>query len=341
MSSAGEPLTNRGHEGLRIMTLQAHLLEQQAYQPQAGGTFSWILSALAISAKIIADKVRRARLENVLGSIGTENVQGEVQQKLDVLANEVLLRCLGGREGVAIVASEENEEPMILRKDSQGTPRYCVLFDPLDGSSNLDVCGGVGTIFSILSHDGRAQRAEDSLLQPGARQIAAGYVLYGSSTVFVLTMGAGVDMFVLDPSIGAFMRVEQNLRIPSGSKNYSVNEGNRKAFPEGYRHYLDWAQSSGYSSRYAGAMVADVHRILLKGGVFLYPPTMKSPEGKLRLMYEANPMAMIVEQAGGKAAAGLGQRILDIQPTAIHQRTPVILGAADQVDAVLTHLTGS
>jgi fructose-1,6-bisphosphatase I len=165
--------------------------------------------------------------------------------------------------------------------------------------------------------------------------------LYGSSTVFVLTTGAGVDMFVLDPSIGAFMRVEQNLRIPSGSKSYSVNEGNRKAFPEGYQHYLDWAQSSGYSSRYAGAMVADVHRILLKGGVFLYPPTMKSPEGKLRLMYEANPMAMIVEQAGGKAAAGVGQRILDIQPTAIHQRTPVILGAADQVDAVLTHLTSS
>jgi fructose-1,6-bisphosphatase I len=341
MNSAGEPLTNSGHDDVRIMTLQAHILEQQVHHPQAGGTFCWILSALSISAKIIADKVRRARLENVLGSIGTENVQGEVQQKLDVIANEVLLRCLGGREGVAIVASEENEEPMILREDSQGVPRYCVLFDPLDGSSNLDVCGGVGTIFSILSHDGRAQRAADSLLQAGARQIAAGYVLYGSSTVFVLTLGKGVDMFVLDPSIGAFMRVERNLRIPSGSKTYSVNEGNRRAFPEGYRRYLDWAQSNGYSSRYAGAMVADVHRILLKGGVFLYPPTIKSPEGKLRLMYEANPMAMIVEQAGGKAAAGIGQRILDIQPTAIHQRTPVILGAADQVDAVLTHLAGS
>jgi fructose-1,6-bisphosphatase I len=323
------------------MTLQAHILEEQVRYPQASGTFSWILSALSISAKIIADKVRRARLENVLGSIGTENVQGEVQQKLDVIANEVLLRTLGGREGVAIVASEENEEPMILREDNQGIPRYCVLFDPLDGSSNLDVCGGVGTIFSILSHDGRTRRAADSLLQAGARQIAAGYVLYGSSTVFVLTIGQGVDMFVLDPSIGAFMRVERHLRIPSGSKSYSVNEGNRKAFPEGYRGYLDWAQSNGYSSRYAGAMVADVHRILLKGGVFLYPPTIKSPEGKLRLMYEANPMAMIVEQAGGKAVAGLGQRILDIHPTAIHQRTPVILGAADQVDAVLTHLASS
>ncbi len=320
------------------MTLQAHILEQQVHHPQAGGTFSWILSALSISAKIIADKVRRARLENVLGSVGTENVQGEVQQKLDVIANEVLLRTLGGREGVAIVASEENEEPVILREDTQGVPRYCVLFDPLDGSSNLDVCGGVGTIFSILAHDGRARRAEDSLLQAGLRQIAAGYVLYGSSTVFVLTIGAGVDMFVLDPSIGAFMRVERNLRIPSGNKTYSVNEGNRKSFPEGYRRYLDWAQSSGYSSRYAGAMVADVHRILLKGGVFLYPPTQKSPEGKLRLMYEANPMALIVEQAGGKAVAGPGRRVLDIEPNAIHQRTPVILGAADQVDAVLAHL---
>jgi fructose-1,6-bisphosphatase I len=274
----------------------------------------------------------------VLGSVGTENVQGEVQQKLDVIANDVLLRTLGGREGVAIVASEENEQPVILREDGKGIPRYCVLFDPLDGSSNLDVCGGVGTIFSILAYDGGAQRAQDSLLQPGARQVAAGYVLYGSSTVFVLTTGTGVDMFVLDPSVGAFMRVERNLRIPSGNKTYSVNEGNRKTFPDGYQRYLDWAQGNGYSSRYVGAMVADVHRILLKGGVFLYPPTHKSPDGKLRLMYEANPMAMIIEQAGGQTVAGVGQHILEIQPTAIHQRTPVILGSADQVDALLAHL---
>lgn len=324
-------------DDLRIMTLQAHILEEQAHQPHAAGAFSWILSALSISAKIIADKVRRARLENVLGSMGAENVQGEVQQKLDVLANEVLLRTLGGREGVAIVASEENEEPVILREDSQSSARYCVLFDPLDGSSNLDICGGVGTIFSILLHD-RDARGQDSLLQPGHRQIAAGYVLYGSSTVFVLTLGRGVDMFVLDPSVGAFMRVERTLKIPAGNKTYSVNEGNRQSFPAGYRGFLDWAQGQGYSSRYAGSMVADVHRILLKGGVFLYPPTAKSPEGKLRLMYEANPMAMIIEQAGGKAVASPRQRILDIAPKAIHQRTPVILGAADQVDSVLAHL---
>ena len=327
-------------DSLRITTLQAHILDERVHNSQPGGTFSWILSALSISAKIIADKVRRARLENVLGSVGAENVQGEIQQKLDVLANEVLLRTLGGREGVAIVASEENEEPVILREDdATGTSRYCVLFDPLDGSSNLDICGGVGTIFSILAHDSQSKKAVDSLLQPGARQVAAGYVLYGSSTIFVLTMGSGVDMFVLDPSVGAFMLVERNLRIPSGNKTYSVNEGNRKTFPEGYQRYLDWAQSNGYSSRYAGSMVADVHRVLLKGGVFLYPPTKKAPAGKLRLMYEANPMAMIVEQAGGKTLADDKQRILDIQPTAIHQRTPVILGAADQVDAVVAHLT--
>jgi len=338
MNTEAAPSQNTGREDLRIMTLQSHILEQESHHPKASGTLSWILSALSISAKIIADQVRRARLENVLGSVGTENVQGEVQQKLDVIANDVLLRTLGGREGVAIVASEENEEPVILRTDDKGIPRYCVLFDPLDGSSNLDVCGGVGTIFSILAHDGRAQRPQDSLLQPGTRQVAAGYVLYGSSTVFVLTTGTGVDMFVLDPSIGAFMRVERNLRIPSGNKTYSVNEGNRKTFPDGYQRYLDWAQSNGYSSRYAGAMVADVHRILLKGGVFLYPPTKKSPDGKLRLMYEANPMAMIIEQAGGKTVAAVGQRIVDIQPTAIHQRTPVILGSGDQVDAVLAHL---
>jgi fructose-1,6-bisphosphatase I len=314
--------------------LQSHILAEQAHHPNATGTLSWILSALSISAKIIADKVRRARLENVLGSVGQENVQGEVQQKLDVIANDVLLGTLAGRAGVAIVASEENEEPVILREQQEGVPRYCVLFDPLDGSSNLDICGGVGTIFSILSHDAGIEPARDSLLQPGVRQVAAGYVLYGSSTVFVLTLGKGVDLFVL----GSFMRVERNLRIPSGNKTYSVNEGNRKSFPVGYQRYLDWAQSNAYSSRYTGAMVGDVHRILLKGGVFLYPPTAKAPQGKLRLMYEANPMAMIIEQAGGKTLAAPDERVLEIQPTAIHQRTPVILGAADQVDHVVAHL---
>jgi fructose-1,6-bisphosphatase I len=318
-----------------ITTLQGHILEQQANYPEASGLFTWILSALSISAKIIADRLRRARLEDVLGTIGVENVQGEQQQKLDVIANEVLLRTLGGREGVAIIASEENEQPIILRRVGDGDRRYCVLFDPLDGSSNLDVCGGVGTIFSILRYDPAAPTAEQSLLQPGSRQVASGYVLYGSSTVFVLTIGQGVDMFVLDPGIGAFIRVDRGVRIPKAAKSYSLNEGNRKSFPAGYQNYLDWAQSNGYSSRYAGAMVADVHRILIKGGVFMYPPTQKAPEGKLRLMYEGNPMAMLIEQAGGKAMAAPGQRVLDVTPRDIHQRTPVCLGSADEVDRVM------
>jgi fructose-1,6-bisphosphatase I len=329
-----------GHVGnvREIITLQGHILQQQSRHPEATGTLSWILSALSISAKMIASQVRRARLEDVLGQAGGENVQGEQQQKLDVIANEILLRTLGGREGVAIVASEENEEPVILRNEREGERRYCVLFDPLDGSSNLDVCGSVGTIFSILRQDRRATRAEDSLLQPGHAQVAAGYILYGPSTVFALTIGGGVDLFVLDPAIGAFVRVQQGVRIPAAARSYSVNEGNRLTFPDGYQRYLAWAQEQAYSSRYAGAMVADVHRILLKGGVFMYPPTRKAPQGKLRLMYEANPMAWLVEQAGGKALAAPGARILDIQPAGIHQRTPVILGSPAEVDHVTRHI---
>ncbi len=321
-----------------IVTLQSHILQHQARHPEAAGDFSWILSAISISAKMIAAQVRRARLEDVLGSAGEQNVQGEQQQKLDVIANEILLRNLGGREGVAIVASEENEEPVILRTQNDGETRYCVMFDPLDGSSNLDICGSVGTIFSILRKDRRSTKVEDSLHQSGSRQVAAGYVLYGSSTVLVLTLGSGVDMFVLDPSIGAFVRVSEGLRIPPRNKVYSLNEGNRLSLPEGYQRYLNWAQENDYSSRYVGAMVADVHRIILQGGVFMYPPTKKAPKGKLRLMYEANPMAMLVEQAGGKALAGPGQRIMDVQPLDIHQRTYVILGSSEEVDLVAAQL---
>lgn len=320
-----------------LFTLQSHILAEQSKHPGSTGTFSWILSAMSLSAKVIASKLRRARLDDVLGALGTENVQGERQQKLDVIANETLLRCLGRRKGVAIVASEENEEPILLRDNAEAEGGYCVLFDPLDGSSNLDVCGGVGTIFSILQHPSPAATADEAMLQPGSRQLAAGYILFGSSTVFVLTTGNGVSMFVLDPMIGAFLRVENNLRIPAKGKIYSLNEGNRPTFPDGYQRYLDWAQRNGYSSRYAGAMVADVHRTLLKGGVFLYPPTAKAPNGKLRLMYEANPMAFLVEQAGGKAFAGK-ERLLDVQPKTLHQRTTVILGSSEEVDHVLRHL---
>ncbi len=320
-----------------LTTLQSHILSGEKKHPNATGSFSWILSALSLSAKVISAKIRRARLSDVLGAVDNVNVQGERQQKLDVIANETLLRCLGNRAGVAIVASEENEEPMILQRTAGDGQRYCVLFDPLDGSSNLDTCGGVGTIFSILRHDPKASTPEESVLQSGAKQVAAGYILYGSSTVFVYTAGTGVSMFVLDPSIGAFLKVGDDLKLPATGKTYSCNEGNRLTFPSGYQRYLDWAQTNGYSSRYAGAMVADVHRVLLQGGVFLYPPTKKAPDGKLRLMYEANPMAMIVEQAGGKAFAG-AQRILDVQPKTLHQRTSVVLGSRDEVDHVLRHL---
>ena len=323
-----------------LTTLQSHILAEEARHPRATGNLSWILSALSLSAKVIASKIRRARLNDVLGSLEVDNVQGERQQKLDVIANETLIRCLGSRSSVAIVASEEDEQPILLRTETEGERRYVVLFDPLDGSSNIDVSVGVGTIFSIIRNDPGIPGAMETVCQPGSTQVAAGYILYGSSVVFVLTTGNGVDMFVLDQSIGAFILARKDLRIPESGKTYSLNEAYRGTFPDGYNKYLDWAHVNGYSSRYIGSMVADVHRTLLKGGVFLYPPTKKNPEGKLRLMYEANPMAMLIEHAGGKAVAshsGVGgafQRILEIQPKNIHQRTSVVLGSPAEVDAV-------
>jgi len=321
-----------------LTSIQSFLLREEAKHPNATGTLTWILSALTLSAKFIAARVRRARLEDVLGSLGGDNVQGEQQQKLDVIANETLIRCLGSRPGVAILGSEEDEHAHVLRRDTKSDRPYVVLFDPLDGSSNLDVNGGVGTIFSILQHDRRAPRIEDSALQPGTQQVAAGYVLYGPSTVLVLTTGAGVHMFVLDPDVGSFLLVQEHLRIPVASKSYSLNSANIGTVPEGYRNYVNWANENGYSMRYTGAMVADVHRTLLTGGVFLYPPTAKAPKGKLRLMYEANPMAMLIEQAGGKAYSGT-QRTMEQQPSGLHERTSVIIGSPDEVDNVLRFLT--
>ena len=318
-----------------LTTLESHIRAEESRYPQATGALSWILAAMTLAAKIIAGKIRRARIEDVLGAVGSKNVSGDEQQRLDVIANETLIRALGDRAGVAILASEENKQPIILQT-KEDRP-YCVLFDPLDGSDNLDVCVSVGTIFSILRHDPTTDSVEESLLQPGTAQVAAGYILYGSSCVFVLTTGHGVNLFVLDPSVGAFLLVEQNLRMPESGKSYSINEAYRPQFPAGYANYLDAAHGRGYSSRYIGTMVADIHRILLKGGVFIYPPTKENPDGKLRLMYEANPMAMIVEQAGGKAFAGR-RRILEVHPESLHQRTAVIMGSPDEVDSVLVHL---
>jgi fructose-1,6-bisphosphatase I len=324
-----------------VTSLQAHILNEETRYPGSTGDFTWILSAVSLAGKTIAAKVRRARIEDVLGDQGGANVHGEAQQKLDVIANDVLMTCLGGRPSVAIIASEEDEEPTLLRRGAEGG-RYCVIFDPLDGSSNLDVSVGVGTIFSILRNDASIRDPIETLRQAGVRQVAAGYVLYGSSTVFVLTTGRGVDMFVLDPLIGAFVLVKSKIRVPASGRTYSVNEANRPGFPAGICRYLDWAHGQGYSSRYIGSMVADMHRTLLKGGVFMYPPTAKNPEGKLRLMYEANPFAMLVEQAGGTAVAlapdGGTRRILEIEPDGIHQRTSVIIGSTAEVDAVTRHL---
>jgi fructose-1,6-bisphosphatase I len=329
-------------DSLNLTSLQSHILRDDVRT--LDGDLTWILSAMSLAAKSIAARVRRARIEDVLGAHGGSNVHGETQQKLDVIANAILMTCLGNRPSLAVVASEEDEEPTILRRGSEGG-KYCVVFDPLDGSSNLDVCVSVGTVFSILKNDPSINGAVETLCQPGTEQVAAGYILYGSSTVFVLTTGHGVDMFVLDPSIGSFVLVKSQIRIPATGKTYSVNEGYRATFPAGFGRYLDWAQSNEYSSRYTGSMVADLHRTLLTGGVFLYPPTKKNPSGKLRLLYEANPMAMVIEQAGGKAVCGSGEtaadrerRILDVRPGSIHERTSLVIGSPAEVDAVLRHL---
>jgi fructose-1,6-bisphosphatase I len=318
-----------------LTSLQAHILAEEARFPQATGDFTWIISAISLAAKMIAYKVRHARLVEVLGETGTSNVQGETQQQMDVIANDLIMRALGERASIAVLASEEDEEPTILRRGHEGG-KYCVLFDPLDGSSNLNACVGVGTIFTVLRNDPNIPDAVGTVCQCGHQQVAAGYILYGSSTVFVLTTGRGVDMFVLDTAIGSFMLVQRGLRMPETGKTYSVNEANVDSFPPGYQAYLKEAHGAGYSSRYIGSMVADVHRTLISGGVFMYPPTKKHPDGKLRLLYEANPMAFIIEQAGGKAYSGR-TRTMDVQPQELHQRAPVLMGSAKEVDRVMAH----
>ncbi|MCH2139070.1 MAG: class 1 fructose-bisphosphatase [Phycisphaerales bacterium] len=328
-----------------LMSLQSHILAEERHHPSATGDFSWILSGISLATKSIASKVRRARIEDVIGESaggpfgenGGINVQGEQQLKLDVIANEVIKACLGTRANIAALVSEEEQEPTILRSRESGG-RYAVFFDPLDGSSNLDVSVGVGTIFGIVRlPDTRGISGTEAILHERATMAAAGYVLYGSSTVMMLTTGNGVDMFVLDQSIGAYVLVKRKIKMPATKKIYSINEAYANRFPAGIRTWLDWAHNNDYSSRYIGSMVADVHRTLLKGGVFVYPETNDRPEGKLRLLYEAMPMAMLVEQAGGTASTGRG-RILDLRPEALHQRVPVILGSADEVSHVQRYI---
>jgi fructose-1,6-bisphosphatase I len=297
-----------------------------------------------LAAKLVSAEVRRAGLVDILGAAGTTNVQGEAVQKLDVLANQALLHCLGSRGNVAVMASEENEQPMVVERDP-AAGKYMVVFDPLDGSSNIDVNVSVGTIFSILKRETGETAARDpleDLLQPGLKQVAAGYVLYGSSTVLVFTTGHGVNGFTLNPSIGAFTLSHPNIRMPSSGAIYSVNEANADSFPEPYQRYLALLRAGAtgrtYSSRYVGSLVADFHRTLLKGGIFLYPPTKHYPGGKLRLMYEANPIAFIAEQAGGAASDGNG-RILEIRPTSLHQRVPLLVGSREEMDLLKHQLS--
>ncbi len=321
-----------------LLSLQTFILDEEARHPHASGEFSWIISAISLAAKMIAYKVRHVRLQGGVGSQGDVNVQGEEQIKMDVIANEVIMRVLGSRHSIAVLGSEEDEQPTILRRGSEGG-KYCVLFDPLDGSSNLDTAVGVGTIFTILLNDPTIPGAVETVCQPGTKQVAAGYVLYGSSTVFVITTGHGVHMFELDMSVGSFLLVSRDLKMPRTCKVYSVNEANTEGFPEGYQRYLKWAHANDYSSRYIGSMVADVHRTLVKGGVFLYPPTAKHAGGKLRLLYEANPMSFLVEQAGGMSVSGT-KRTMEIQPKELHERTPLVMGSSGEVEHVLRHLRG-
>jgi fructose-1,6-bisphosphatase I len=317
-----------------IVTAEQHILrEQQTHFPDAGGTFSSLLSGITLATKMIQAKVRSAGLLDIVGGAGEKNVQGEVQQKLDVYANQALLHCLGLRDTVAILVSEENEEPVTFERAPE-TGKYVVFFDPLDGSSNIDVNVSVGTIFSVF----RRPKASDvyaACLQPGLKQEAAGYVVYGSSTMLVYTTGKGVFGFTLDPGVGAYVLSHENLRMPDQGNTYSVNEAQARSFPDSYQEYLtrlrDGALGREYSSRYVGSLVADFHRTLLKGGVFLYPPTKGYPSGKLRLLYEANPLAFIAEQAGGSAIDG-HHRILEIQPREIHQRTPLVFGSRIEME---------
>jgi fructose-1,6-bisphosphatase I len=315
-----------------IITVQQHILQQQKKHPGARGNLSWLLSGITLATKMTESKIRRAGLLDVLGAAGATNVQGEAQQKLDVYANQALLHCLGMRDNVALLVSEENEEPITLDR-VEGDGEYAIVFDPLDGSSNIDVNVNVGTIFSIFRRDPGTSL---DVLQPGTEQVAAGYVVYGPSTVLVYTTGRGVFGFTLDPAIGAYVLSHDNMRMPERGSYYSVNEANVDSFPDNYQRYILGLRKgefgNKYSSRYIGSLVADFHRTILKGGVFLYPPTQSHPHGKLRLLYEANPLAFIAEQSGGLATDGQ-HRILEIQPEGIHQRTALVLGGKCEMDA--------
>jgi fructose-1,6-bisphosphatase I len=323
----------------RVTTIERFILDQEHKYPEATGELSNLLYDIALATKIIAGAIRRAGLVNILGSAGTSNIQGEEQQKLDVFANETMTNSLNHTGRVCVMASEEDEQ-IIPVPDQYPAGKYAVLYDPLDGSSNIDVNGAVGTIFSIyrrVTTEGRG--SEVDVLQPGCKQISAGYVIYGSSTMLVYTTGQGVAGFTLDPSIGEFLLSHPRIVIPRVGKYYSVNESNFARWNKGIQtavrgfHGDRPQEMKGKNSRYIGSLVADFHRNLIAGGVFLYPADTKNTRGKLRLLYECSPMAFIAEQAEGSATDGVN-RILDIVPSALHQRTPLVIGSREDVGYV-------
>jgi fructose-1,6-bisphosphatase I len=324
------------HTATSVVTIDRFIIEQERLHPEATGELSGILYDLALAAKMIANKVRMAGLADILGAAGSENVQGEAQQRLDVLSNEIIVKAMDHTGRLCAMASEE--EPGIIQiPDHFKCGKYVLLFDPLDGSSNIDVNVPVGTIFSVVRKITRGRHGEmEDLLQPGRRQVAAGYILYGSSTMMVYTTGQGAHGFTLDPSIGEFLLSHPDIRIPENGRYLSVNDSyeqhwddNVKLLMRKYRG-LD-TDRKPLIVRYVGSLVADFHRNLLGGGVFAYPSNAKAQRGKLRLLYEANPLAFIVEQAGGAASDG-HQRVLDVHPTELHQRTPLYIGSKKDVE---------
>jgi len=322
--------------GTSVITIERFIMEQERLYPEATGELSNLLYDIALAGKIISRHVRRAGLSDILGSMGTINVQGEVQQKLDVFANDTLVSAVGHGGRVCVMGSEE-DEGLVFPPSEVAAGKYAVLFDPLDGSSNIDVNISIGTIFSIYRRrsPGTERGTLEDLVRRGREQVAAGYVIYGSSTVMVYSTGFGVHGFTLEPSIGEFLLSHSAIRTPEVGTYYSVNESNFQRWSPGVRGVVRGFKEGdgamrGKNARYIGSLVADFHRNLVAGGVFLYPADSKSPRGKLRLLYEAAPLAFLVEQAGGAATDGR-ERIVDIQPTQLHERVPLIIGSRADV----------
>ena len=317
-------------------TLDRHILERQRETPGATGDFTGLFQSIALAGRMIAARVHKAGLSDVLGRVGATNIQGEEVQKLDLLANSLLVRCVEAGGHVCVMASEENEDIIPIPEGFE-YGKYVLMFDPLDGSSNIDVSMSIGTIFSIHHRvTERGPGTREDCLQRGTEQVAAGYILYGSSTVLVYTTGDGVHGFTLDPLVGEFFLSHENIQIPKRGATYSVNEGNTVLWGQGVRDWISWLKSEEapggrpYGHRYIGTLVADFHRTLLKGGVFAYPADTKNPKGKLRLLYECSPMAFIAEAAGGAATTGRG-RILEVEPDTLHDRVPFFVGSAEDI----------